>query len=234
MEQTHQNLELVAVIDVGAPADVNNVLEALSEIPAERLRVKLMEEKRTLSALRNISRELATGGVLCQWDDDDIFAPERVAQQLEALVASGKSACYLQQCYHLFESVDELYITDWGRSPNKLRAHPGTLMSTAPSPHRYPENGDTANLGEDTYMFREYDMRGDAVMLKNQPEIFVYVYHGRNSWNLEHHRSLAQRYSFEVAETAKRAETAARVLAETGVTHRPVRLMSNVSQVTVL
>ncbi len=44
----------------------------------------------TRSALRHASMDLATGDVLCQWDDDDLHHPQRVARQPGADTAPAR------------------------------------------------------------------------------------------------------------------------------------------------
>src|SRR5271156_2487566 len=44
-----------------------------------------------LGALRNQGNALATGDVICNWDCDDWSSADRVEEQVERLVASGKA-----------------------------------------------------------------------------------------------------------------------------------------------
>ena len=90
LRQTHANRELVIVID-DPGCDLRAHVLALAD-PRLRL-VEIPSGQRTLGELRNIAVANARGEYVCQWDDDDLYAPQRIEVQLATLVATGAAAC---------------------------------------------------------------------------------------------------------------------------------------------
>lgn len=62
-------------------------------IPAndERIRLVHLNGKPDIGSARNLGCARALGSVICTWDDDDYSAPDRIRDQLDRLVASGKA-----------------------------------------------------------------------------------------------------------------------------------------------
>jgi glycosyltransferase involved in cell wall biosynthesis len=82
--QTYPNRELVIVCD-RPNSELSSLVSALGD-PS----IKYTETPRmVLGDLRNASVAAASGAVLCQWDDDDLFHPHRLSCQVKALFNSG-------------------------------------------------------------------------------------------------------------------------------------------------
>jgi glycosyltransferase involved in cell wall biosynthesis len=95
-QQTHQNKELVMVLDQGADAEKSAIGTYISSLGRDDIRIVEPTGKLSLGALRNLSRESAGGEILCQWDDDDLHHPQRLERQLSALINSGGKALCLE------------------------------------------------------------------------------------------------------------------------------------------
>jgi glycosyltransferase involved in cell wall biosynthesis len=189
-EQTHGRRELVVVVDGAAPAPAVRAVKAqIASLGREDIRILQPAGGLTLGALRNLSTSSARGDVLCQWDDDDLYHPERLERQLEALVQSGAEGVCLQEVMQFFPDERSLYCTNWRATPN--RAHPGTLMRWRHAPVTYPETGEAARLGEDSDVVMQLQRRGGYGVLAGAPHLHIYVSHGGNSWDQGHHRMLA-------------------------------------------
>jgi glycosyltransferase involved in cell wall biosynthesis len=192
VEQTHERRELVVVIDAEAEAPAATAAKAhIASLRRDDIRVLEPARGQTLGALRNISMANARGDVLCQWDDDDLDHPERLERQLEALVRSGAEGVCLQEVMQFFPAKRSLYCTNWRAT--EAGAHPGTLMAWSSSPLAYPGAGERARLGEDLDVVLQVRRRGAFGVLAGAPHLYVYVSHGANSWDGEHHRMLATR-----------------------------------------
>ena len=87
--QTHPRSELVMVLDEGSAGARAEIGDYLASLGRDDIRVVETPGRPTLGALRNISREAARGEVHCQWDDDDLHHPDRLAVQLDHLLSSG-------------------------------------------------------------------------------------------------------------------------------------------------
>jgi glycosyltransferase involved in cell wall biosynthesis len=192
IEQTHEPRELVVVVHGGEAEPTTAAIKAhVASLGRGDLRVLQAAETLTLGALRNVSLANALGDVVCQWDDDDLYHPQRLERQLEALVSSGAEGVCLQEVMQFFPAGRRLYCTNWRAT--EAMAHPGTLMAWSGASIVYPEGGDTARLGEDLAVVRQLQQRGAYGVLAGQPHLHVYVSHGGNSWDDAHHRMLADR-----------------------------------------
>jgi len=161
--------------------------------------IRILEPVGTLrlGALRNLSRRAAHGAFLCQWDDDDLYHPQRVEQQLKALLETDSQAVCLQEVMQFFPRARTLYCTNWRATEPK--AHPGTLLCRQSADLNYPETGPEARLGEDSAALLRLQHQGGFHALSGQPHLYVYVSHGENSWGDEHHRMLATKLALSKA-----------------------------------
>ncbi|WP_050420604.1 glycosyltransferase [Bradyrhizobium tropiciagri] len=88
--QTHDNCELV-ILDDGDDA-VGDLVPKDSTIRYERLPNRI-----PLGAKLNLACEMAQGDLIAHFDDDDWYAPWRLAYQLESLEATGADICGINQ-----------------------------------------------------------------------------------------------------------------------------------------
>jgi glycosyltransferase involved in cell wall biosynthesis len=191
LRQTHRARELVVVLDgrtdAGDAARVRAHIEALNR---RDVRIVTPPAGLTLGALRNLSRVSAAGEATCQWDDDDRSHPERIARQLEVMQRSGVEAVCLQSVMQYFPDERRLYCTNYVNAPPK--ASPATLMCRTAAKIAYPEAGPLASRGEDTAVIQQLRAREACADIVDAPHLYVYVSHGRNTWNEAHHRMLAE------------------------------------------
>lgn len=82
LKQDYQNKELV-IIDDGIEPSVYNI-EGIDTI-----RYFYSEPLGTIGVKRNIACEKAKGEFIVHWDDDDLYAPDWISRQVEALSISG-------------------------------------------------------------------------------------------------------------------------------------------------
>lgn len=189
--QTHRNRELVIVVNRGAPGGQAALARYVASLERNDIRYVEAPDDLGLGALRNLSRDIASGPVHCQWDDDDLHHPQRIEQQLAALAGSGMLAICFQEVMQYFPASRMLYCTNWRAT--EATVHPGTLMCRASAPIRYPEDGARARLGEDLAVLLQLKELGALHSLADEPCLYVYVSHGANVWSDEHHRMLVDR-----------------------------------------
>ena len=93
--QTWPEKELIIIDDEDAPS--------FAEPPAfaayERLRTR-----RTIGQKRNLACSMATGDLICHFDDDDYSAPGRIADQAQRILDTGAGLTG----YHRMRFIDEL------------------------------------------------------------------------------------------------------------------------------
>jgi glycosyltransferase involved in cell wall biosynthesis len=189
--QSAANCELVIVASGGDPGCLAALATHVAGLARPDIRLIDVPGRFPLGELRNMSIDAARGEVICQWDDDDRYHPDRIARQFDALVAAGGRAVLQQEVMQYVPAERRLYCINWRATES--RGMPGSLMCQRTAPIRYPTSGEFARLGEDSVVVRQL-LAGDGVqLLANAPHLFVYVTHGANSWPGGHHRMLVER-----------------------------------------
>jgi O-antigen biosynthesis protein len=101
LAQTYPNRELI-VVDDGE--------EDLGEIGSDQgIKLERLSKAHALGAKRNIACELARGDLVAHWDDDDWYAPDRLARQVEAMI-DGADACGSGSLYHLDTRTNRWFV----------------------------------------------------------------------------------------------------------------------------
>ncbi len=185
--QTTGQRELVIVHDSG---DVlQQTLETMAgEIPDADIRIIAEEPGQTLGALRNRSVSLARYPLVCQWDDDDLYHPQRLARQLSRLESTQSDFCFLTDQLHLFLDEKLLFWDDWSVETWPGNCIQGTLLGRRERMPDYPELA----RGEDTGLLQRIHAEGyDIATLSGEGWLYTYVYHGDNAWDLDHHKAIS-------------------------------------------
>jgi hypothetical protein len=161
--QTHPEKELIIVNQGGRALG--------SEHPDVREILVPPGCRTTLGDLRNIGLAAASGDWVMLWDDDDWHAPERMAVQV---AHARKDAVVLLQSqirYDFTSHTAFVYRTERGID--------GTLMHPRDVPFKYPSD----RRGEDSKFLRNF---GHRTPIANDAGLFVRLFHGANTWNVEH------------------------------------------------
>jgi glycosyltransferase involved in cell wall biosynthesis len=188
-DQTYQERELVVVSEGGEA--YCSALERYADVHAiGRVRVVRAEPGQPLGALRNTSIDAAAGEVLCQWDDDDCSHPKRLTSQWEAMQREGAAASFLTDHLQYVESEGLMFWIDWtmgGRLTNEWRLFPGSVMMLRDEEFRYPEDGPHCRQGEDSVLVDHLNRTAPIALLPGMGHLYLYHYHGRNTFSREHH-----------------------------------------------
>lgn len=197
-DQTYPNKELL-IVNEGNQEYQNSISEHVKSLERSDIRTEFLNGYYSLGALRNISLGLANGEIFCQWDDDDFNFPSRLATQYRFM---GEQICYLSDQLHYYFSTNELYWEDWkfflSGGHLKYSLIPGTIMGRIKDlPARYPSGGKSCKAGEDTVFANQLLRTGANVkILSGYGNLHVYSFHGRNVFDIEHHRSLSRIRSY--------------------------------------
>lgn len=195
-QQTYPTKELVIVLDHGDSEVIARLKQFVAKLGRDDIRLEQPEVKRNLGALRNLCREFARGEIHCQWDDDDQYHNERIALQYQSMIEQGADAVFIQEHYHFFTKTRELFLLNWRNTDNKC--HQGTVLIKASVPVRYPEEGEVATgqgLGEDAVLCSALQQDYRVGYLAGNPGVFMYINHGTNVRDTDHHRMLATKLS---------------------------------------
>ena len=192
MNQSYPNRNMV-ILTQGSPEQNAAIAAYVHTLQRPDMRVFDAPSSLSLGAMRNTSVELASGDVICQWDDDDLYHPERIAEQYRALRAdSRRTGVAYGEFLKLFEHSRELFWCDWSGEP--LPSHrllSGTIMFYREMfnafPTFYPSAGHQSKCEEDLNVLEKLMTKGEVGRV-DQGHQYIYCYHGSNTYDLSHHR----------------------------------------------
>ncbi len=159
--QTYPRKELV-IINTGEP--LRRPEPCVREICLDQGAKKLGE-------LRNMGIEESEGDWVIQWDDDDWHHPERIAAQMKFSKRNGACVLGSQVRFSLVSGTGFVWTDKAGIE--------GTILHHRSVAHRYPRTAKS----EDTVFYRLF---ARAVVVRGCPELYVRLYHGRNTWDEKH------------------------------------------------
>lgn len=175
--QTYSPKELVVVCNGSEEyrRKLMNVLNNRSDVTFVQL-----TEKLSLGDKRNIAVKAARGQYICQWDDDDLCHPTRLEAQ-RRLMGKAPAHCFTQML-HFLEPTKQLYWLKWPVPiPGVLMAQRDLLLANPFPPLEKTEDEEVVN---------KLYHQGQLVSTDNPAWLYVYVYHGNNTWEETHHRNL--------------------------------------------
>lgn len=185
--QTYANREMVIVHD-GSAGFHRKLLELIAGWPRDRFRLVRADARQRLGELRNLAVARARGELVCQWDDDDLNHPERLKMQYEHLVRESGDFCFFTDQLHWFRNTGEFFWDDWNIEPYPMNLIQGTLMGRRDMLTDYP----ALDRGEDTAVLQALSGQGARlVALSGFGYLYIYVYSGKNTWDLAHHGAIS-------------------------------------------
>ena len=122
------------------------------------------------------SVDAANGAILVQWDDDDLYAPDRIAVQRAAL--GNHDAAFLERWMLWQPSRLRLGIS-------MRRVWEGSVMVRRSAMPRYP----SLAIGEDHHVTQHLCAEHDVVLI-DAPRLYVYTAHGNNTCGPRHFEQL--------------------------------------------
>lgn len=174
--QTYSNIELVVVYESNDLATAN-LIAIYKDI---RLNAVVVDAERnlTLGELRNISIESAAGDFFCQWDDDDWYHPERVELQLREIQETRKMACLLSR-WHMLDSITgQFYLSHYRMWEGSILCNLNKFRNKM---ILYP----SISKSEDTSVIEILHSMNEVCLL-DLPHLYIYTFHGSNTWDAEH------------------------------------------------
>jgi glycosyltransferase involved in cell wall biosynthesis len=174
--QDYPNRELI-IVDDGT--------EHLAAVlpPDPRIRHLRVARPVSIGVKRNLGCEAAAGTVICHWDDDDWYAPQRLSAQAAPILSGAAEITALTDTL-FFELASWRF---WRCSPDLYArlfvhgVHGGTLMFARPvfgPASRYPD----LSLAEDAVFLRTAARRSARIEPVDGAGLFVYVRHTSNAW----------------------------------------------------
>lgn len=179
LAQTYTSRELIVVFESDDSA-TRDYLATLKDARIRPLEIPIAP-KLSLGHLRNLSLKAVAGRYMAQWDDDDWYAPARLAEQIAAMRSSASPACVLSQWVMYDEVTGAAYLS-------QKRTWEGSLVAEVNAVAAYAD----FRRGEDTPAIAQMEREGKLLLLDN-PWLYVYVYHGQNTWERGHWRRVLVR-----------------------------------------
>lgn len=171
-QQTYTPRRLVIVHGADDP-ETCAYLQALHDERISPVRVA-STKRTTLGELRNISVKNAGAALVAQWDDDDWHAPRRLELQAKTLAKSRADACILQRWMIYDARSRKVYVS-------ASRCWEASILARRDKLPEYPP----LRRSEDTAVVEQL-MQRQAVVMLDRPELYVYTYHGHNTWHARH------------------------------------------------
>jgi glycosyltransferase involved in cell wall biosynthesis len=169
--QSHVNRELIVVNDAQ-----DGTLEYIHQMQDNRIRhIRPEREDMTLGELRNLAVARARGSFVMQWDDDDWYHPDRIKDQLSALLLMSSDICVLERWTLAWPDRHMFY---W----SKKRPWEGSMLAVKSKLPAYSH----LRRGEDADLFRNCIDAGLKICSLDRPDLYVYVVHGANTLDRNH------------------------------------------------
>ena len=128
----------------------------------------------SLGALRNLSLAAARGDWICQWDDDDLYHPQRLELGMLMLQSMQAEALFLSRWLLWSPAARRIGVSG-------TREWEGSMLARRERVPPYP----ALARGEDTAVMHAMLMRGRVVLL-DAPWLYTYVQTGANTWTGSH------------------------------------------------
>lgn len=212
--QTYPNRELV-IVSGGSARYRTAVAAYLRWLDRDDIVLVAAEEGDSLGRMRNLTLDHSHGEIVCQWDDDDLYHPERVRLQYEGMEREQAQACFLTEHLQFLVEARAMYWIDWlyhTGAPDEDWVVPGTLMMRKDPRFRYPESGGEASIGEDNAIRHTLFQNVKVAALRNLGYLYVYRFHGRNVMPAHHHQRITAWGSLDLDVVERRGALLRRVL----------------------
>jgi glycosyltransferase involved in cell wall biosynthesis len=180
--QTHTPRELV-IINEGEQlvgGDTNNGEYYYQELPGSAtVREIMYGTKLTLGELRNEGLEAARGEFICQWDDDDWSAPDRIAKQLAAS-HKGSAVTLSHQVRYSFVSKSAFAHRGQPQKDGRWLGIVGTVLHPRTEIRYKPQR-----KHEDSHFLQRWKR---VTVLDNihEPHLYLRFSHLYNTWDEKH------------------------------------------------
>jgi hypothetical protein len=168
--QTWARRELVVVTQ----ADHTAVEDLLASLNLKNFSVTKASADLTLGDLRNMAVARARGEILMQWDDDDLYDPERIRSAVLLLRKTAAGGAFLSRLL-IWWPQRRFFVL------SALRLWEGSIAVRNTQVRPFPALG----RGED-YVAAQALAHGCPIVLLHAPLQYIYVISGQNTCNSDH------------------------------------------------
>jgi glycosyltransferase involved in cell wall biosynthesis len=175
--QTYSNKELIILYEDDDDDTIDFLKDGFPPESGIRLFRVPAYPKMALGELRNLAIKIAKGEYVCQWDDDDWYHMSRLEWQYHLLFREGRHGSILTQWLVFDSTTSTAYISNSRLWEGSILCRKSVLQQKA-----YEDK----TLGEDTATIEYLSSRGSLYYLSQMAGLYIYVYHGNNSWDYGH------------------------------------------------
>ncbi|XZF16133.1 glycosyltransferase family 2 protein [Chitinophagaceae bacterium MMS25-I14] len=173
--QSYQNKELIILSGAG---DIQT--QKLKDLLEQNPQIKMMivaEEQISLGDLRNKAIEYSSGEYICQWDDDDWYHPDRITDQYQHILTSGRSGSVLDHIIMYDGLRRNAYVSCKRLWEGSILCRREEMISAG---------YEAKNKGEDSRLVYMLYASEKLASLAAAPQLYIYNYHGVNTWDHNH------------------------------------------------
>lgn len=211
--QSFKDRELIVVQD-SSEAFHQDLREFIKEFPEDDIHLYHVEQTTSLGELRNFSVEKAKYSLICQWDDDDLYHPDRIKIQYELLQKDDSDFCFFTDQLHWYKERNLFFWDDWNVEKFPMNLIQGTVLGKKELLGKYPSLG----RGEDTPVIVDIAQRGCKISkLENHGYLYIYTYNGDNVWDFNHHAAISEWKRYRLDRLEENKENLIRYLSEYGL-----------------
>lgn len=194
-KQNYPSRELIILIERLPHLQIGYKLiqSYIADLNDSSIHLITLAKEHNLGELRNLSVLEAKGDLICQWDDDDLYHPDRLTEQYDCLSVSGLAANILSEVLLFNTQSKNLFYTNWKYTPS--RGFPGSILAKKTIMPAYPEQGEQARLGEDSVVLDQLMMNNNVCTLPVKGYLYAYQNHDTNSWPSSHFEMLVRELS---------------------------------------
>lgn len=194
--QVYPNKELIISYPVGDDQTkliLDHVLKQELEMTIIAIE-RDVEEK--LGSARNTAIRKCNGDYVCIWDDDDWYHPERLSIQYNSMknIGSGCQASVLTNILLYDSTTQKAYLSfpyTWD----------GTLLCRKEI--LYQNQYSFLNKAEDSHIIKFLDSKKLLHYINDYPFLYIYIYHGQNTWDYTHYEYFLKKSTLLDQETTK-------------------------------
>jgi glycosyltransferase involved in cell wall biosynthesis len=175
LQQHYPNKELVVVF----PENDDETGDYLASLNSSEIRMIPIDpsDPISLGEKRNLAIQMSDGFYFCTWDDDDWFHTDRIASQVAHIQKTGKRSSTISNVL-VYDTVQmEAYLSF-------RRPWEQTLLCEKSVMNDGVQYGNV-NRGEDSVLISALK-QNDWVDALFEPHLYVYIFHGHNTWHRQH------------------------------------------------
>ena len=176
--QNYPNKELV----ISYPKDdlaSKGVIERAKQDETVRIMSVERNTEESLGNARNHLIAKCSGDYVCIWDDDDWYHPSRLTYQFNSMKIVGQryQASVLHRILLYDTTTKKAYFSFPYTWDGTILCRKEILLQ-----NQYAN----ANRGEDTHVITFLSGRKLLYRIEDAPFLYIYIYHGTNTWNYKH------------------------------------------------